>query len=151
MKRALILLLGLGLLAQCRRPDPEPAEGTAKLGQTFPAQSRQTVVITDLNTAHDPEPTLRFKLLSLEHESCPPSADCCLASWASAKFTLEFLGQTSVPTWVTFPQCDVLPKLVAKVPVGGRTFDVTMDDTRPRINFWTTPKQPLEGAMFTVR
>lgn len=149
MKRLLVFALALGLLVQCRNPGTVPGEGQGEFRQTFLARPRQTILIPDRYL--DPEPVLKFKLLSLEHTSCPPTADCCNASWATARFTLEWLGQASAPTEITFPQCDVLPKTVAKVALGSRTFEVTMTGTQPQINFSTAPKQDFESAFFVVR
>ncbi len=151
MKRVLIFLLCVGLLSECRDRNPEPAQGPAKLGQVFEAQPKQTVVITDLNTASDPE--LRFNLLSLEHWFCPITADCCGASNVLAHVTLDFQGQTSAPVTISLLNlCRPGAKPIEKVPIGGRTFEVTMEAVRPNVNFLTkTQPQPFKSATFTVR
>jgi len=151
MKRILVFALSLGLLVQCRHSEPVPADGASKLGQPFVAWPRQKVVITDLNTACDPEPVLSFRLLALEHTPCPPNMDCCFPSWVTAKFTLEFLGQTSAPTETSVPRCEQAAKFTTKVTVGGRTFGVNLDGVRPRIDFKSASKQTFEAATFTVR
>lgn len=151
MKRSLIFALALGLLAQCRNSEPVPGDGTAKLGQTFVAWPRQTVVVTDLNTAYDPEPVLKLRLLSLEHTPCPPNAYCCFPSYVTAKFTMEFMGQTSTVIETTFPRCEQAAKFTTKAAVGGRTFEVSMDAVRPQINLKSSSRQQFEAATFTVR
>lgn len=132
-------LLGLVLLAACQQKDIQKPAQTKALSLSINQSDKATFASGDLSV----------KVLNIEDSRCPMNANCIHLGWAKVTFSLTAGGE-EVRGERYFGADTQLPKNDPEIKLGGRLFDVSVQEVTP-YPCVGCPNQPASQAVLNVK